>query len=105
MITVRSDEPLSVAQLLPAASISGVMPSAASLPLNHCRASLHTGPHAKRCAPSAFEVSLASSRRLETTSCALISAVYSSTDSSDCTDANEPRRRASPGAWQQASDR
>jgi hypothetical protein len=31
MITVRSDAPLSVAQLLPAASISGAMPSSASL--------------------------------------------------------------------------
>ena len=31
MITVRSDCPGSVAQLLPAASISGVMPSVASL--------------------------------------------------------------------------
>ena len=87
MMTVRSDAPLSVAQLLPAASISGVMSSSASLPLNHCRASRHTGPHASRCAPSAFDVSFASSRRFETTSCALIARQYiSSTDFTDYTD-------------------
>ena len=95
MITVRSDAPLSVAQLLPAASISGVMPSSASLPLNHCRASRHTGPHASRCAPSAFDVSFASSRRFETTSCALIARQYiSSTDFTDFTDGSCSYTRA-----------
>src|SRR6185436_18555467 len=96
MITVRSDQPLSVAQLLPAASISGLMSSSASLVLNHFRASRHTGPHARRCAPSGVDVSFASSRRFETTFWALIGRQYiSSTDFTDCTDSNL-RLRARP---------
>ena len=75
MITVRSDSPRSVAQLLPAASIDGSRPMSASLPLNHWRASRHTGPQASRWAPSDVEVREASSLRLAMTSRALIARI------------------------------
>src|SRR5688572_23064177 len=74
MITVRSDSPPSVAQLFPAASIVGSSPIDASLPLNQARASRHTGPHARRCAPSGVDVRAASSRRFVMTSRALMGA-------------------------------
>ena len=93
-ITVRSDWPGSVAQLLPAASISGVMPSVASLALNQVRASRHTGPQAKRCAPSAFEVCVASSRRSAMTSRALIGpSVYRPPIDADWTQMNAPEKQ------------
>src|SRR2546422_7762233 len=71
-MTVFGDVPGSVTQLLPAASVSTRSPSSATLPRNHSRASRHTGPHARRCAPSAVPVRDASSRNSAMTRCAFI---------------------------------
>src|SRR3989442_9152398 len=71
-MTVFGDVPGSVTQLLPAASVSTRSPSSAALARNHSRASRHTGPHARRCAPSAVPVRDASSRNSAMTRCAFI---------------------------------
>src|SRR4029077_16259109 len=63
-------------QLLPAESVSMRRPSSAIFPLNHSRASRHTGPHARRCAPSGVDVRAASSRRSAITRCACMGREY-----------------------------
>ena len=71
-MTVLGEAPGSVTQLLPAESVSTRRPSSATLLLNHSRASRHTGPQARRCAPSGVDVRAASSRRSAMTRCAFI---------------------------------
>src|SRR5437879_103765 len=71
-MTVFGDAPGSVTQLLPAASVAIGSPSGATLALNHSRASRHTGPQARRCAPSGVDVRAASSRRSAITRCGFI---------------------------------
>jgi hypothetical protein len=63
MMTVRLDSPVSVIQLLPAASATGASPSGDTLSRSHSRAVRHMGLHATRCAPWGVEVNAASSRR------------------------------------------
>ena len=70
-MTVFGEAPGSVTQLLPAESVSTRSPSSAIFPLNHSRASRHTGPQARRCAPSGVDVRAASSRRSAITRCAV----------------------------------
>ena len=102
-MTVFAEAPGSVTQLLPAESVPTCSPSSAILPLNHSRASRHTGPQARRCAPSGVEVRAASSRRSAITRCAFIGQLLDAAQAPSELDrsAARPRGRALPGGrWQ-----
>ena len=97
MITVRSDAPFSVAQLLPAASISGVMPSVGELAVEPLtRLPPHRTPRQALRAIGGRGESAPVREDSSTTSCALIARQYiSSTDYTDCRSDPETARQFS----------
>ena len=76
MMTVRRDAPGSVAQLLPAASISGVMPSVGELAVEPLPRLAPHRPPRQALRAVGVEVRAASSRRLAMTSRALMTREY-----------------------------